>query len=527
VRDGRRDTMGLFDRKPQDSRERSTDERERERAERAARRAAREGLDPAGAAPPPLETPPPAPPPLETLPAPETPPVPETPPPAPPPLLRPPLETPPLETPPPAPPPSNPAPAPAPRTAQPPPAPVPRGVDAPSLVLDDEPVEDWSALDEPSARARLARRLHPPRGAPADRGPASGGGARRRRRIALVVAVAGGVLAVSAAWFAISLFQPLHGNDAARVAVVIPRGAGVSQAAGILARGGVISSAFFFKLRAKLDGATGIKPGRYLLPTDASYAFVLAALVAGPPPPPTIFVTITEGRTREAVDRLLHGSSLRGSYLAATRSSPVLRPQRYGAPRSVHTLEGFLFPATYKVPAGAPVSVLVAKQLRTFRQRFAGIDLRYARGHHLSPYDVLIIASMIEREAALDRERPLVAAVIYNRLRQGITLGIDATIRYAIGNFTSPLTVSELAIDSPYNTRTHQGLPPTPIGNPGLKSIAAAAHPAAVGYLYYVVKPGACNEHAFSSTADQFARDQARYNAARAAHGGNSPTTCH
>jgi UPF0755 protein len=116
--------------------------------------------------------------------------------------------------------------------------------------------------------------------------------------------------------------------------------------------------------------------------------------------------------------------------------------------------------------------------------------------------------------------------VIYNRLKQGIPLGIDATIRYAVGNFTSPLTMSQLAINSPYNTRKRAGLPPTPIGNPGIKSIQAAAHPARANYLYYVVKPGVCNEHAFSSTDAQFARDQARYNNARAAKGGKSPTTC-
>jgi UPF0755 protein len=329
-----------------------------------------------------------------------------------------------------------------------------------------------------------------------------------------------------AVWFLISLFQPFHGDGGRPVAVTIPRGAGVSQAADVLAGQGVVSSKFFFKLRAKLEGTSDIKPGRYLLPHDAGYKQVLDALEKGPPPPKTTDITITEGRTRAEVDRLLRKTSLQGSYLAVTRRSPILRPQQYGAARSVQTLEGFLFPATYQVRVGAPVGDLVRKQLLTFRQRFRAVDLRYARSKHLTPYDVLIIASMIEREAALDRERPLVAAVIYNRLKQGIPLGIDATIRYAVGNFTSPLTLSQLAIDSPYNTRKRAGLPPTPIGNPGIKSIQAAAHPARAGYLYYVVKPGACNEHAFSSTDAQFARDQARYNNARAAKGGKSPTTC-
>jgi uncharacterized YceG family protein len=152
--------------------------------------------------------------------------------------------------------------------------------------------------------------------------------------------------------------------------------------------------------------------------------------------------------------------------------------------------------------------------------------MSYARRKNLTVYDVATIASMVERETRLARERPLVAAVIYNRLHARQPLGIDATIRFATGNWTRPLTNSDLALNSPYNTRRRAGLPPTPIGNPGLASLQAAAHPARVSYMYYVVKPGTCGEHAFSTTAAQFARDQARYNAARQAAGGNSPTRC-
>ena len=133
---------------------------------------------------------------------------------------------------------------------------------------------------------------------------------------------------------------------------------------------------------------------------------------------------------------------------------------------------------------------------------------------------------MIEREAQLDRERPLIAAVIYNRLKLGMPLGIDATIRYVENNWSRPLLQSELDRDTPYNTRLHTGLPPTPIGNPGLASLKAAAHPAKVDHLFYVVKPGTCGAHAFSSTDVQRQRDVARYEAAREANGGRSPDTC-
>ena len=116
--------------------------------------------------------------------------------------------------------------------------------------------------------------------------------------------------------------------------------------------------------------------------------------------------------------------------------------------------------------------------------------------------------------------------MIYNRLREGMPLGIDATTRFATGNYTQPLTESELAVDSPYNTRTNAGLPPGPIDSPGLASIEAAAHPAKVDYLFYVVEPGACNKLAFSSTEAEFQADVERYNSAREAAGGKSPDSC-
>jgi len=216
---------------------------------------------------------------------------------------------------------------------------------------------------------------------------------------------------------------------------------------------------------------------------------------------------------------------VKGSYVRATVRSRHLHPRAYGAPRGA-TLEGFLFPSTYELKRGATVRALVAKQLQAFKQNLAKVGMSYARKKNLTRYDVVTIASMVEREASLDRERRLVAAVIYNRLKQGIPLGIDATIRYATHNWTRPLRVSELEINSGYNTRTHQGLPPGPIGNPGLASLKAAAHPARAKYLFYVVKPCGNGAHAFSSTDAQFQRDVAKYNGARAKKGGKSPTKC-
>jgi UPF0755 protein len=257
-----------------------------------------------------------------------------------------------------------------------------------------------------------------------------------------------------------------------------------------------------------------------------SYGAVLDALTSRQASAPQITVTIPEGLSRTEVAAVAKRAGVTGDYVKASIHSHVLKPSAYGAPPSTRSLEGFLFPATYDLLPGDPASKLVNAQLLAFKTNLAKVDLTRARSKKLTTYDVLTIASMVEREAQLASERPLIAAVIYNRLHDGMPLGIDATIRYAINDYLRPLTVSELSLASPYNTRLHQGLPPTPIGNPGLASIEAAAHPAAVNYLYYVVKPGACGQHAFSSSFTQFQQDVARYNSARAAKGGNSPTTC-
>jgi uncharacterized YceG family protein len=246
-------------------------------------------------------------------------------------------------------------------------------------------------------------------------------------------------------------------------------------------------------------------------------------------PPPvtirTITVTIPEGYTRAQTAQLARQEGLRGSYEKASVRSRYLDPARYGG-KDAASIEGFLFPDTFELEEHAGAASLVQLQLEDFKRRIRGVGMGYARSKNLTLYDVVTIASMIEREAVVARERPLVAAVIYNRLREGMPLGIDATVRFATGNFTRPLTESELAVDSPYNTRLNAGLPPGPIGSPGLASIEAAAHPAKVGYLFYVVEPGTCGEHAFSATEAEFQRDVERYDSAREAAGGNSPDSC-
>jgi uncharacterized YceG family protein len=253
---------------------------------------------------------------------------------------------------------------------------------------------------------------------------------------------------------------------------------------------------------------------------DAKYSAVLKQLTTPPKArkaPPTVKVRFTEGPSLKEMAPLVDRShKVTGSYAKAATSAAVLKKiRKLGAPKGTKTPEGFLFPATYTLVAGSSARQLVNKQLQAFEQNFARVKMGYAHSKHLTRYDVLIIASMIEREAELPRERPLVSAVIYNRLKQGMPLGIDATIRYFTNNWQRPIRESELQADEPYNTRLNRGLPPTPIGNPGLASLKAAAHPAHKPYLFYVRKPGNSGAHAFSSTDAQFERDVAKYQRSR------------
>ena len=153
------------------------------------------------------------------------------------------------------------------------------------------------------------------------------------------------------------------------------------------------------------------------------------------------------------------------------------------------------------------------------------MDLDYAQSKNLTTYDVVKIASMIDREVQVPDERELVSAVIYNRLEDGTPLGIDATLRYALDNYDKPLTESDLQSDTSYNTRLVAGLPPTPIGNTGLASLQAAADPAKVDYLYYVVKPCGGGSHVFTASASEFEQAAADYQQALKEQGG-SPTDC-
>jgi uncharacterized YceG family protein len=345
--------------------------------------------------------------------------------------------------------------------------------------------------------------------------------ALRRHPLRIFAAVA----VLFALWFLFALFQPFKGDGSGRVLVAIPKGASVSEVGDLLGEKGVIDSSTLFQVRVTLAGKRSeLYPGRYTLAGGMSYGAAIDAL-SQPPVKRTVTVTVPEGYSRAQAAQLAGELGLKGDYTKETIRSPYLNPARYGAGDAA-SLEGFLFPDTFELKPNAPAADLVQLQLQDFKRRIKGVDMSYARSKNLTTYDVLVIASLIEDEAGIPSQRRQVAAVAYNRLREGIPLGIDATIRFATGNYTRPLTESELAVDSPYNTRLNAGLPPGPINSPGLEAIEAAAHPAKSGYLYYVNEPGTCGKLAFSKTNAEFEADVARYNEAREAAGGNEPDTC-
>ncbi len=237
------------------------------------------------------------------------------------------------------------------------------------------------------------------------------------------------------------------------------------------------------------------------------------ALPPPPPAPETFRIVFPEGFTRAQMAQRVHdvaliaehksGSGVRlneAAYLAASRKATI----SCFTPRKQTNLEGFLFPATYDFVAGTTAKELVHDQLEAFCANWKKLDLSYAHAKNLTDYDVLTIASMVEKEAEAPADRRPISAVIYNRLHAQMALGIDATLRYGLHiPATKSILESQLQSSSPYNLRNRTGLPPTPIANPGLASLQAAANPAKVDYLYFVRKPGSIR-HFFTASASAF-----------------------
>jgi UPF0755 protein len=282
--------------------------------------------------------------------------------------------------------------------------------------------------------------------------------------------------------------------------VVIPNGSNAGDIGSILERRGVVEDGGRFGDYAKAQGqGSEFQAGAYSFRAGTDYDTIIARLDLGPPAAQLAKLVVPEGfRVSQIAQRVPSVGVRRRAYMRAVRRAHP--PAGFGSARS---MEGFLFPATYDIARNETARQLVAQQLDAFRSNFARVNLRYAQSKNLTPYDVLIIASMIEREAHVPEERAKISEVIYNRLHRHMALGIDATSLYPKGSWTAPLTASDLASNNPYNTRHRPGLPPTPIANPGLASLQAAAHPDKGDLLYFVAK-GRSGRHYFTDNEEDF-----------------------
>jgi UPF0755 protein len=291
------------------------------------------------------------------------------------------------------------------------------------------------------------------------------------------------------------------------VKLIVPQGATASDVGGLLEEAGVIRSSLAFRLMASIRGSgSSIKAGHYEMRTNMSLDDVFLLFEKGPEDTtPTVTFTIPEGyRVEQVADRVADelGFSRRGFVGAANSGGFSLPPY---LPEGTETVEGFLFPETYEIRKSAAIEDVITRQLEQFRVVAEELPWERAKALGVTPYEVVIVASMIEEEARVPEDRTKIAAVIYNRLDRGMNLEIDATVLYALPRHKERLLYEDLKIESPYNTYLHPGLPPTPIASPGQASLEAALQPADADYLYYVVidKSG---RHAFTASYEEFLR---------------------
>ena len=304
-------------------------------------------------------------------------------------------------------------------------------------------------------------------------------------------------------------YSSYHGQvyDARRVGqgpatVDIPAGAGVSGVGDILSKQGVIGSSLAFEIYARTHGLAGsLEAGHYSIPGGSSMAAALALLSHATGT--QVRVTIPEGFTQKQVAALFEQKGLFSAAAFLDAANKGTFTQTFLAGRTPgYGLEGYLFPDTYFFDPNVKPAAAINVLLDNFAAKVPG-DLRaHAADQHITFSQAMVLASIIEREAGFDKDRPYVAAVFYNRLAQGIPFQSDATVAYAKGQSTTVITEQDKTLDSPFNTYLHTGLPPAPISNPGLASIRAALMPASgFTYLYFLTDPSG---HAhFSRTLDQ------------------------
>ena len=324
----------------------------------------------------------------------------------------------------------------------------------------------------------------------------------------LVVLLALGGLAV---WGVLALLEgPEPGVLGEEVTVEVPSGASASDVGDILEDEGVIDSAWRFGLTARFDArANRIRAGEHVFREGMTDDQALEVLAEGPLPPPTFSFTVPEGLTvdqtleRIADDSPFSPDDLEEALLAV--ALPEWVPT--DLPDGAQPFEGLLAPATYEFLEETSAAQVLGELVATTDERVAELE----SDAEWDTYELLTVASLIEREVRLAEERDLVAGVVANRLEAEQRLQIDATVQYAQGEHQDRLLFEDLEIDSEWNTYESDGLPPTPIAAPGEAALAAAAEPADTDYRFYVVCDTDTGEHVFAETNDEHQANVARY----------------
>ena len=347
--------------------------------------------------------------------------------------------------------------------------------------------------------------------APTDQLP----GRHRRARVpwVLVVALAFLVVIAAGAFASLRYYSWCKGASGPTTPVpfTVAEGTSGSQVVDDLHEAGVVRCGMVSKWLLRSSGLEDeILAGTYQLTTNMVPDDAFRALTVAPPPVPTVRLTIPEGyrltQIAERVDEDLGIPPKR--FLAEANSGDRSLPPYL--PMGTATPEGFLFPETYQFRRhGTTAKDVVDRLLAQFEIETAGLPWSNAEDLGLTPYEIVVVASMIEEEAKLPEERSLIAGVIYNRIREGMVLGIDATLLYDDPTPDGQLSYSDLEYDSPYNTRINAGLPPTPIASPGLASLEAALNPADTEFFYYVLC-GADGHHEFGRTLAEHDQNRVR-----------------
>ncbi|MBQ9932189.1 MAG: endolytic transglycosylase MltG [Firmicutes bacterium] len=306
--------------------------------------------------------------------------------------------------------------------------------------------------------------------------------------------------------------EPFDPDNTAMVTVEIPSGSTTTDIIAILTDEGIIGNGTQFKVKSRLGEYDGkYKAGTYSLSPSMTMEEIMIALVEGGRSGETVNFTVPEGydirRTVEklAADGLVDADAFKAELESGSFDYWFLEDAPEGADR----LEGYLFPETYQVYATATEHDVIERMLSQFDTIFTQEYRDRAEEIGMSVRDVIILASVIEREAVVEGDRPIIAGVFYNRLEKGMALQSCATVQYILGEQKAKLTTADTQIESPYNTYLHEGLPPGPICSPGEASIRAALWPEETDCLYFLAKGD--GSHVFSKTYDEHLKNKAKY----------------